>query len=54
MISRARIMAASVAVPVATRPGRMKLGLSRYLPMRVVPVRSKATAASTVPSVGGK
>ena len=31
---------------VATRPGRMKLWLSRYFPIRVVPVWSKATAAS--------
>ena len=47
-------MAVSVAATVATSPGRMKLWFRRYFPMRVVPVRSNATAASTVPYVGRK
>ena len=37
-----------------TNPGSMKLWLSKYFPIRVVPVWSKETAASTVPLVGRK
>ena len=42
-------MAKTVAVTVVTRPGIMKLWFKSYFPMRVVPVWSKETAASTVP-----
>ena len=42
---RARSMDTRVAMPTLTRPGIMKLWLSRYLPMTVVPLRSKFTVA---------
>ena len=45
----AKAAATAVAVAVVTSPGIMKLWLSRYFPILVVPVWSKETAASTVP-----
>ena len=47
-------MAIRIADSIVTRPGRMKLWSSTQLPIRVVPVWSKDTAASSVPYVGRK
>ncbi len=44
-----RPSATTVAVAVVTNPGTMKLWLSRYFPILVVPVWSNETAARTVP-----
>ena len=38
----------ATAPAVETSPGSMKLWFSTYLPMRVVPVRSKLMAATMV------
>ena len=44
--------AMTIAEITVTRPGRMKLWLSRYFPILVVPVESKEVAANRVPYVG--
>ena len=41
--------AMTIAEITVTRPGRMKLWLSRYFPIFVVPVESKEAAANRVP-----
>ena len=44
----------TIATVVERRPGSIKLWFSIYLPIRVVPVVSKAIAANIVPYVGKK
>ena len=51
---RASAKLAALATSVATSPGRMKLWFRSQRPIRVVPVESNDTAASTVPYVGRK
>ena len=46
--------AMAIVEKMVTRPGNMKLWLSRYFPIFVVPVWSKDTAANNVPYVGRK
>lgn len=47
-ITLAMVYATMVETLTPIRPGIMKLWLSRYLPMRVVPVRSKFMAARSL------